>query len=361
MSIIFWVLNKMEFNTNQILITGANGWLGKTFIDAMFNGIKGCDDLSIPQRKIKVKCLILPGEKINLESKNKMDIELVHGDITSQEDCDKFTHNSKNAILFHCAGIIHPSYVNRFYEINVDGTRNLFFSAIKNRIKRIVVISSNSPCGTNPTRNHFFNEESEYNPYFNYGKSKMLMEKLVINYVNKGDIEAVIIRPPWFYGPYQPNRQIRFYKMIREGKVPVVGDGLNNRSMACTINISQAMIRAAIKEEANGNIYWISDETPYSFLTIISTIRKVMKNEFGFNCSENNIKLPNLISEVAYYLDKTIQSLGFYNKEIHVLSEMNKNIACSIEKAKKELGYKPTIDLYEGTYLSIKSSLSEFD
>ena len=39
---------------------------------------------------------------------------------------------------------------------------------------------------------------------------------------------------------------------------------------------------------------------------------------------------------------------------------MNKTIACTIKKAEDELGYEPTVDLYEGTKLSIQSVLSEF-
>jgi nucleoside-diphosphate-sugar epimerase len=49
-----------------------------------------------------------------------------------------------------------------------------------------------------------------------------------------------------------------------------------------------------------------------------------------------------------------IQKAGFYNTRIHVLSEMNKTIACSIEKARAELGYEPRIDLEEGMRRSIR-------
>jgi len=42
-----------------------------------------------------------------------------------------------------------------------------------------------------------------------------------------------------------------------------------------------------------------------------------------------------------------------YHQKIHVLSEMNKTIACSIEKAKKELGYIPMVGLEEGMRRSI--------
>ena len=350
----------MDFGTNQVLITGASGWLGKTFIDSLLNGLSDCDDLKNPQKKIKIKCFLLPGENIDIDLKHNDKIDIHYGDISNFNDCINFTRNSKNAILFHCAGIIHPKKVRSFYEINVNGTENIILASIKNGIKKIVAVSSNSPCGFNPYHEHLFDEKYDYNPYLNYGKSKMYMEKLIKKYVKKGDIEATIIRPPWFYGPHQPRRQIRFYKMIKEGRCPILGDGSNKRSMACTINISQALIRAGMTEKANGSIYWIADKLPYTFNEIISTIRKVLKNEFNIICKEKDIKLPSMISEIAYIADRIIQSVGYYNKEIHVLSEMNKTIACSIDKAKNELNYHPTIDLYYGTYLSIKSSLAEF-
>ena len=36
---------------------------------------------------------------------------------------------------------------------------------------------------------------------------------------------------------------------------------------------------------------------------------------------------------------------GLYNQKIHVLSEIDKTIACSIDKAQKELEYKPKFSL----------------
>ena len=349
----------MDFGTNYILITGASGWLGKTFLDSLLNGMEECNDLKNPQKNLNITCLLRPNENIGL-IKNSENIDIVYGDITNFEDCNNFMEGKKNALLFHCAGIIHPKKIKRFYEVNVGGIENLLEASIKNGIKKIVAISSNSPCGTNPNNKHLFDENSDFNPYLNYGKSKMLMEKLIIKHSKIGNIQSTIIRPPWFYGPYQPQRQIRFYKMIKDGKVPIVGNGLNKRSMACTINISQAMIKAGMLQKANGNTYWIADKTSYTFNEIIDTIRKVMKYEFGFLCKNKHIKIPWIFGEIAYILDKTIQSFGFYNKEIHVLSEMNKTIACSIDKARIELDYKPTIDLYQGTYLSIKSCLEEF-
>jgi nucleoside-diphosphate-sugar epimerase len=60
------------------------------------------------------------------------------------------------------------------------------------------------------------------------------------------------------------------------------------------------------------------------------------------------VRLPSLASEVAWVLDEGLQSLGLYQEKIHVLSEMNKTIACTIAKAERELGYDPRVDLAEG-------------
>ena len=46
-------------------------------------------------------------------------------------------------------------------------------------------------------------------------------------------------------------------------------------------------------------------------------------------------------------------AVGLYNQKIHVLSEMNKTIACSVEKARGELGYRPGVELREGMRRSI--------
>jgi nucleoside-diphosphate-sugar epimerase len=48
-----------------------------------------------------------------------------------------------------------------------------------------------------------------------------------------------------------------------------------------------------------------------------------------------------------------LQNAGIYNQQIHVLSEMNLTIACSIERARRELGYEPLVSLREGMRRSV--------
>ena len=248
--------------------------------------------------------------------------------------------------------MIHPRRVREFYEINRDGTARLLDAAIGAGVRRAVIVSSNSPCGCNPHPDHLFDEQSPYHPYFNYGRSKMEMEMAVKE--RAGRIEAVLIRAPWFYGPNQPPRQTLFFKMIRDGKAPIVGNGHNLRSMAYVDNLCQGLMLAAQVERAAGQVYWIADERPYSMNEIVDTVERLLEGEFGQHCAHKRLRLPGVASAVAYVADATLQWLGFYHQKIHVLSEMNKTIACSVAKAERELGYRPGVALEEGMRRSLQ-------
>ena len=348
----------MDFSNKLVLVTGANGWLGRYFVETLVKGDSDCDIIRIPQKNLKIRCLVLPGEDESFLKNLSNRIEIVQGDLRRMDDCSTFVANSESSILFHIAGVIHPKRVKEFFEINVTGIKNLLDVAVKARVKRIVAVSSNSPCGTNPHTDHLFDEESPYNPYMNYGRSKMQMERVVKERNKNGDIETVIIRPPWLYGPHQPPRQTKFFQMIRDGKVPTVGGGNNLRSMAYVSNICQGLILSAINEDSNGETYWIADARPYTMNEIIDTVERLLEDEFGQTCTHGRVKLPGLVSEIALIADATMQKLGFYHQKIHVLSEMNKTISCSVNKAKQELGYNPVIELEEGMRRSITWILS---
>ncbi|MEM9003727.1 MAG: NAD(P)-dependent oxidoreductase, partial [Cyanobacteria bacterium P01_F01_bin.86] len=221
--------------------------------------------------------------------------------------------------------------------------------------KKSVVMSSNSPFGCNPNNEHLFTEDSPFNPYMGYGKSKYKLEKFLQGLISQSlEMPISIIRAPWFYGPNQPARQKLFFEMIRDGKGPIVGGGLNRRSMAYVGNLCQGILLAAQKPEADNEAFWIADEKPYTMHEVINTVESLLEDEFSQTCKHGRLTLPGLASEVALMIDWCLQTLGIYHQKIHVLSEMNKNIACSVEKAKKELGYMPNVALEEGMRRSLK-------
>lgn len=345
--------------TNPLaIVTGGSGWLGRRLLAALGQGLADVPTLAEPPDR-RIRCLSRGEQDSAIMADANAEASLFPGDLRNPDSLSPLFANGEGATVFHCAGLIHPRRVRDFYDVNVGGTEAILNAAIRAGARRFVHVSSNSPIGCNPTPEHRFDEESPYNPYMNYGRSKKEAEDLVNAANATGQIECVIIRPPWFYGPGQPPRQTEFFRMIKTGRMPVVGGGENRRSMAYVDNIVQGLLLCEQKSKAAGRTYWIADREAYSMNEIVTTVGDVLEQDFGIGVSRGQVNLPGIMSECALLADKVIQGLGLYHQKIHVLSEMNKNIACGIGRAERELGYDPRISLREGMRRSIQALMDE--
>lgn len=336
------------------IVTGAPGWLGSRLIETLIQGLPDVPALAQGEPDRPIRALVLPGQAAGELTGLGGRVTLVEGDLTRPETLEPLFQGAEGATVFHCAGVIHPTRgVKQFYAVNEGGARHMIGAAERAGVRRFIHVSSNSPIGCNPAKDHLFDEASPYHPYMNYGRSKKLAEDVVNAARERGRIESVIIRPPWFYGVRQPARQSLFFTMIKEGKAPIVGSGENRRSMAYVDNICQGLMLCERVDAAKGGTFWIADRRPYTMNEIVDTVERLLEKEFDFEVKHKRMRLPGFASEVALVADKVLQGAGLYHQKIHVLSEMNKTIACRIDKAKRELGYDPKVDLEEGMRRSI--------
>lgn len=338
---------------SAVVITGAAGWLGRSVSAAVREGLADCPDLRAPVfggLPLRLSDIVAPGD-----DDGKSGGSFVCADLRNANDCRRlFDGIPPDALVLHCAGLIHPRRPSQLDEVNHLGAVNLFAAARTASARRVVALSSNSPCGTGRSIDERFDEQSPYRPYMRYGKSKMKMEMHIRAQVAP---QWTIVRAPWFYGPHQPTRQTLFFQMIKNGKGPIVGGGDNLRSMAYTDNLAQGILRAALHKKAAGQLYWIADAEPCTMNQVVDTVEYLLETEFNIPCKRGRLRLPGMAAEVAMLCDFLLQSANLYSAKIHVLSEMNKTIACDIGKARRELGYHPAIALEEGMRRSIADLL----
>jgi nucleoside-diphosphate-sugar epimerase len=282
----------------------------------------------------------------------------VIGDVTDSSSLEPLFAGLAGTIdVIHTAGVIHPDRTADFDRINTGGTIALLELARKHDARRFVHVSSNSPFGTNSHPGDRFRNDEPYHPYFGYGQSKMQAELAVFDAVEDG-LDAVIVRPPWFYGPHQPARQTTFFKLVRTGRFPVIGDGEQVRSMVYVDNLVDGIMRAELVPTPAGRGWWIADARPYTVREIVETVGRALTAE-GFDVAPNRTRLPAIAASVAEFADGLIQRSGRYNQQLHVLGEMGKNIACDISVAQAELGYEPAVALEEGMRRSIRWCLAQ--
>jgi nucleoside-diphosphate-sugar epimerase len=335
------------------VVTGGTGWLGSALVRALEDGVEPA-----PSGPRAVRCLVLPDDRRHRNRVSEA-TKVVRGDLRDRASLTALLNGAQGGTVFHCAGVIHPRRIRDFYTVNVEGTRALLDACIRAKVRRFIHVSSNSPIGWSADPGCRFDEASPYDPYMHYGRSKKQAEDLVNAAHRTGRLEAVIIRPPWFYGPGQPSRQTTFFRMIKAGKVPIIGSGENRRSMAYVDNIVQGLLLAEHTPAAAGRTYWIADQRPYSMNEIVATVADVLEQDFGLRVIRRCVRLPVVVGHLAQLADRSIQSVGLYHPKLHVLGELHTTIACDIERAERELGYKPAIALREGMRRSVQALIDD--
>jgi nucleoside-diphosphate-sugar epimerase len=328
------------------VVTGSAGWLGRALVDHL---TRGDGPYARPGR---VRALVTSRADARLVGALPR-VDAVVGDVRRPGGLTELFSDLSGVVdVIHTAGIIHPARIDELTEVNARGTENVVHAAETSGVRRVVHVSSNSPFGVNVTRADTFRNDEPYAPYYGYGRSKMQAELRVLEAVERG-LDAVIVRPPWFYGPFQPARQTTFFRMVRTGRFPVIGDGRQRRSMVHVDNLVQGIVRAELTATPPGRGWWIADAEPYEVNDIVATVGRALAAE-GFDVVANRVRLPALAGRIAERADALIQRTGRYVQAVHVLGEMDKTIACDISAARAELGYEPTVALEEGMRQSIR-------
>ncbi len=326
------------------VVTGAAGWLGTNLVRALV--AQGRPVRALVQRDDEAPILQLIGPGVSTAT----------GDVRDPAALDALFDGVSDSTVFHCAAVIHPATVREFFDINVGGTELVCDQARRSGAARLVHVSSNSPFGANATPTERFTEDSPLNPYMGYGESKVEAEAIVRRGVDRGDIDAVTVRAPWFYGPYQPARQSQWFKAVRKGRFPMVGDGTQQRSMVYTDHLVQGLLRAEATPAAAGRAYWIADAEPYELRTVLATVREALTAE-GLPVSGGQPRIPRVAGVVAEKVDGFLQQRGKYLQAVHVLGELKDTIACDISRARVELGYDPQTSLLDGMRASVRYCL----
>ena len=233
----------------RILVSGGTGFIGRALVRAL--RARG-DQVRILSRAPR------PAD-CPLEDWHQGDLADPASLTGAARGCDRVFHLGGYA---HATSRPYPAEVERHRVINRDGTRALLAEALAAGVQAFVYVSSVKAGGEDPR--HCLDETSTVAPVDPYGAIKRDCETLVLETCAAGDVHAAVIRPALVYGVGVKGNLASLAFAIRHGRLPPLPDTGNVRSMVDVRDLVAALLAAAERPAARGNIYIITDGEAYS-------------------------------------------------------------------------------------------------
>lgn len=257
------------------------------------------------------------------------EVEVIKGDIRDYKNIESAIKGVDYVV--HAAAAL-PIHHNKSYifDVNVNGTKQVLRAALKNKVKKLVFISSTAMYGIPRTLPE--KETDKIYPIGHYGESKAEAEKLCASYEKKG-LHINILRPKSFLGPERLGVfTIWFEAIFNNRPVFILGNG-NNLYQLLEVGDLCSAIENALLVRKSGEIFNVGAEKFGTWREDLGSLIKHAKSKSKI------ISLPIFPTQTA------LSILEFFNLSPLVAWHYKTfpvDSYVSIEKAKKILTYKAT-------------------
>lgn len=215
----------------KVLVTGGLGFVGS-------NLIKGLN-------RVVDQIVVVDNETGNISKPSDIvlshaDIKIINVNITDSSAIDSVIGKLNPDVVVHLAAISSVAdcqkYPNLAKEVNIGGSSNIFRSAKRHGVKRLIYFSSSAIYGQAPLNI--------------YARTKLSSEKLLTQY--KNDLDITVFRPFNIYGPLQRAGVIsKFIKSIfRVEGITKYGNAV--RDYIYVEDVCDAVIKSIASDTTNG-------------------------------------------------------------------------------------------------------------
>jgi nucleoside-diphosphate-sugar epimerase len=301
----------------KILVTGGLGFIGHNVVALLES-----QQHEVVITDTQTTYGIVPQEELDylmLERRRKIKTDRIYGiDISDQDGVAWLINKHSPDVVIHLASFPRQKVVNANPQLGSqtmsEGLLNLLEASVKNSVKKFVYVSSSMVYGD---FKHNVTEDVACCPQGQYGIMKLAGEWLVKDYARRTGMSYMIIRPSAVYGPLDVDDRVisKFIlTAMRGGAIPV--NGANETLDFTYVNDAADGIVSATLTEHRNQTYNITKSHSKTLLAAAELAVKIV----GRGTIEVRDK------------DADFPSRG----------------ALNIDRARRDLGYDPKIDIDEG-------------
>lgn len=312
----------------KVLVTGGTGFTGKALVHRLLE--QGHQVVALDYKE-------------GLRTQELLDwgAEVMLGSVTDREVVRRAVDGAE--VVHHLAAAFREMNVpdSHYQEVNVGGTRNVLEAAREAGVHRFVYCST---CGVHGNVDHPpGGEDAPIQPADYYQRTKYEAEPIVREFHQRG-LPSVILRPAAIYGPGDPERFLLIFRRVAGGTFPMFGNGRTLYHPLYVDNLVDAFVAAMADGAGDGEAYLIADE---EYVEIEELVRRVGR-ALGVE-----VRVPHFpvwpVVAAGHVVEKVCRPFGITPPIFpRRVDWYRQNRAFRIDKAKRDLGWMPRVDLDEG-------------
>jgi Nucleoside-diphosphate-sugar epimerases len=248
----------------KITLIGASGFIGTRLIE-LFKQIPDFDLLNIDKR----------------QSHFYPEITTI-ANVLDKDKLISLLKETEVVILLAAEHKDDVSPTSLYYDVNVQGAKNVLDAMNKNNVKNIIFMSSVAVYGLNKDNPC---EEHNLDPFNHYGKSKWQAENALKEWWQENPLNrsVTVIRSTVIFGERNRGNVYNLLKQISSGKFLMVGKGFNYKSMAYIGNVV-SFIKFQVNNIKPGHqIFNYVDKPDYNMNMLISQVEKSLNKKIPSN------------------------------------------------------------------------------
>jgi nucleoside-diphosphate-sugar epimerase len=315
----------------RIIITGITGFIGRALAR------------TLSEAGQTVAGLVRPSSQTAPLS--DLNIEFFEGDVTDPASLEGLFQPGD--WLIHAAGMLGRSGVpeSAYHLLHVEGTHNTLTAAAAAGVARVLYISSPGVLG--PINGPPTDETTPPAPSNPYERSKAAAEQVVLQFAAQA-LPVVIARPEFIYGPGDLH-VLGLFQAVQRGLFFTIGRG----QAVCHPTYIEDAVRGlmlCLEQGRPGQIYHITGPRPVTFQEYGRTIADALGVRRPW------LRLPKWLALSGALSLEALAKLTAINPPLSRtgVAFFSENRRFSWQKAARELGYHPKVELAEGVQRTVE-------
>jgi dihydroflavonol-4-reductase len=320
----------------NVLITGGTGFIGSRLaLRCLENG-----DV--------VRVLGMTNNAAEAENRRRVEErggETLVGSVTDAATVGRAVAGAE--VIYHLAAAQHEANVpdRYFWDINVEGTRNLLEAAAAAGVQRFVHGSTIGVYGS--AAEGQLDEDTPVRPDNIYGVTKAEGEKVVLSYADR--LPVVVVRISEVYGPGD-RRLLKLFRGIQKNMFVMIGKGDNLHQLIYVDDLVDGLLLAARSDRAVGRVVVLAGEEVLTTNEMVAAIADALGKP---RAARLRAPLwPFMASAVV--LETLLRPLGV-QPPLHRrrMDFFRKNLTLSRERAQAMLGFEPRTSFRDGAAATV--------